>query len=106
MNNIPDSFFWHDGNVSALNYTTKNKITTLKIEAAFYAHDLASERSEYTLSCQDVTKFNHIVDFNEINDNSSAGSISNGYLKGNTLWLYLSDGIIEINAKEFNLKKH
>ncbi len=106
MNNSLDNFIWHDGNISSLNYSIHKNETSLEINAEFYSTDESRERDKYTIKCSGVTRFNNVIDFEEIIDNLSAGSVSNGYLKENTLWLYLTDGVIEIHAKNINVSKH
>ena len=106
MNSSLDNFMWHDGNIKSLNYSISNSGATLEIEAEFYSTDKSPKRNNYTIRCDGVTRFNNVIDFVEIINNFSAGSVSNGYLKDNTLWLYLTDGVIEINAKSINVSKH
>ena len=101
-----DSFMWHDGNIFSLNYSINKTGASLKIEAEFYSTDKSEKRDKYTIECEGVTRLNNVVNFIEVIDNFSAGSVSNGYLKENTLWLYLTDGLIEINAKNINVSKH
>ena len=97
---------WHDGNIKSLNYSINKNGVTLEIKAEFYSTDKSPRRDDFTIKCEGVTRFNNVIDFVEIIDNFSAGSVSDGYLKENTIWLYLTDGIIEINAKNINVSKH
>jgi hypothetical protein len=106
MSNSLDSFNWHDGNIHSLHYSIEKSGVSLEIEGEFYSSLESNQRDKYLITCCNVIRFNNAVDFKGIVDNLSAGSISNGYLKENTLWLYLNDGIIEINAENFNVSKH
>ena len=106
MSNLLENFIWHDGNITALNYSIHKTGASLEINAQFYSTIESRERDKFTIKCTGVTRFNNVVDFEQIIDNLSAGSVSNGYVKENTLWLYLTDGIIEIHAKSINVSKH
>lgn len=106
MKNSFDDFFWHDGNILSLSYSVSKDSASIKIEAEFYSTPTAKNRDRYTIDCDGVTRFNNLVDFVEVLDNFSAGSIANGNLKHGTLWLYLIDGVIEINAQDISILKH
>ncbi|GHA14763.1 hypothetical protein [Arenicella xantha] len=106
MNNSLENFIWHDGNIESLNYSVAKTGVSLVIEGEFYSSSESKQRDKYLITCDNVTRFNNMADFEEILDNLSAGSVSNGYLKENKLWLYLSDGVIEIHAKNINVSKH
>ena len=101
-----ENFIWHDGNIHSLSYSIQSTGASLEIEGEFYSSNESNKRDIYKIKCNDVSRFNNIIDFKETLDNFSAGSVSNGYIKDNTLWLYLSDGIIEIQAKSINVSKH
>ena len=106
MNNDLENFLWHDGNIKSLNYSIGKAGASLEIEGEFYSSSESRQRTNYTITCKKVTRFNNVIDFVEIQDNLLAGSVSNGYLKENTLWLYLTDGFIEIHAESINVSKH
>lgn len=57
------------------------------------------------IKCDGVLRFNSTLDATELKNNMRAGNISDGYLKGNTLWVYFTDGLIEIHSKKFRLAK-
>ena len=101
-----DNFIWHDGNINSLNFTVSKSGASIEIEAEFYSTPDSTQRDKYTINCGDVFRLNNVINFLEIIDNFSAGSVSNGYLKENTLWLYLIDGVIEIHANEIKVSKH
>lgn len=106
MKNSLDDFIWHDGNILSLSYSVSKDSASIKIEAEFYSTPTAKNRDRYTIDCDGVTRFNSLVDFVEVLDNFSAGSIANGYFKQGTLRLYLIDGVVEISANSFELTKH
>ncbi|GHA16284.1 hypothetical protein GCM10008090_27610 [Arenicella chitinivorans] len=98
-------FIWHDGNINSLNYSVAESGASLAIEAEFYSTPESTQRDKFTINCRDVTRFNNVINFLEVKDNYSAGSVSNGYLRGNTLWLYLLDGVIEIHADQISVSR-
>jgi hypothetical protein len=97
---------WHDGNLVDVVFGIDKKGTSsLQITALFYMNELASSRDAYQIKCEGVSRFNSTLNANELKDNMFAGNIANGYLKDDTLWVYFSDGLIEVQAKMFRLAK-
>jgi len=106
MSKALNNLFWHDGNlVDVLFSIDKKGKSALQITALFYKDEQAPSRDAYQIKCEGVSRFNSTLDANELKDNMFAGNIANGYLKGSTLWMYLSDGLIEVQAKRFRLAK-
>ena len=98
--------YWHDGNLIEVSFHIDgNGESKLIVTGNFYENDQSPKRGEYKILCVDVTKHNLCLDVVELKDNIFAGNISNGYLKGNTLWLYFTDGILEVIAKNFEATK-
>jgi hypothetical protein len=106
MRKTINNLFWHDGNlVDVLFAIDKKGNSSLKITALFYKDEQSSSRDPFCIKCEGVSRFGSTLDGDELKDNMSAGNISTGYLKGSTLWIYLSDGLIEVQAKRFRLTK-
>ncbi len=95
---------WHDGVLLDVTFAMSKKgKSSVELNVLLYGHEHARERSICHIKCDDVTRFNSTLDARELNDNLRAGNISNGYLKGDTIWVYFVDGLIEIHANRFRL---
>lgn len=106
MSYLIDDLYWHDGNLSdfslALDAAANTSIT---LNLSLYSDGQARQRSPYRLRCERVKRFNCTLDLEELRKNLSFGHIANGYLKQGSLWLYFSDGLLEICAAKFELSK-
>ncbi len=99
-----NKIYWHDGILVDVSFQIDEKgKSKLIVVANFYESEQSSKRSRYKLSCLDISKYNLSLDAVELKDNMFAGNISNGYLKNSTLWLYFTDGILEVSAKTFDV---
>jgi hypothetical protein len=106
MTKILEKLFWHDGNLIDVSFTINKKgASSVQITALFYKDGQAKGRETYQIKCDGVSRVNCTLDSEELKNNMFAGNISNGYLKENTLWIYVTDGILEIHAKKFSLIK-
>ena len=106
MTKALDNFFWHDGNLIDVSFTINKKgASAVQITALFYKDGQAKGRETYQIKCDGVSRFNCTLDSEELENNMFAGNISNGYLKEDALWIYVTDGILEIHAKKFSLIK-
>jgi hypothetical protein len=106
MTKALDNFFWHDGNLIDVTFTIDKKGQSgVLVTALFYKDEQAPSRDTYKIKCEGVSRFNCTLDSEELKKNMFAGNISNGYLKENTLWVYFTDGLLEIHAKKFRLTK-
>lgn len=86
-----DNLFWHDGNLIGINFVIDSKgKSSLEIGALFYKDEDAQNRNAYIIRCNGVSRFNTTLDSAELKLNAAAGNISSGYLKENTLWIYLT----------------
>ncbi len=95
---------WHDGQLASVSFSIDAKgKSTATVFASFYTDSETRARSECLILCEGVTRFSTSVDAEELKNNLFAGTISNGYVKANTLWVYVTDGVIEIHAKKFRL---
>jgi len=101
-----NNLFWHDGNIVNINSTfnKKGKGTTI-IVVALYKSNLSKKRNIYRIKCQKSEKVIVSLDAKELKENLTAGNINNGYLKENTLFIYLFGGMIKITAKKFNISR-
>jgi len=98
--------FWHDGLLTSMSLDIdKSGKSKLVLTAELYDDGESAKRNRYKLSCKGVVRSNLALDFIELKDNMFAGNISNGYLKNNTLWLYFSDGMLEVTANKFKINK-
>jgi len=106
MTHALDDFLWHDGLLRGVSMTVDAKGTSITIiSGLFYRTEQAKERTAYAVTCEEVSRYTCTLSIKELKDNAFAGNVSNGYLKGKTLWLYLTDGLIEIHAKKFHLSE-
>ena len=97
---------WHDGNLLGISFAIDAKgKSAVSLSALLYKDDQAPERDSYQIKCEGVSKFTCTLDAAEFKSNMSAGNIANAYLKENTLWVYFTDGLLEIHAKKFRLSK-
>ena len=101
-----NKLFWHDGNLvdASFNIDKKGK-SSLRITALFYKNEKAKNREAYEIECIGVLRFCGLLDTTELKNNMFAGNISNGYLKGKVLWVYFTDGVLEIHARSFKFTK-
>lgn len=105
MTKAIDEILWHDGNVVSISFLIDERSkATVQIAALFHIDEAGGGRGLYRITCEGVSKFNTTLDVAELKDNMFAGNISNGYLKGNTLWIYVTDGLIEVQAKKFRFE--
>ena len=99
-----DDLLWHDGNLIALALgLDKQGNATVTLEIDLYPDEQARSRQRRLIECQKVSRFHSTLDLAALKQNLGAGHIANGYLKDKTLWLYFSDGLLEISAKQFRL---
>ncbi len=95
---------WHDGNLLEISFAINAKgKSSVVVSALLYSDDHTSQRTEFKVECEDVSRFSSSIDAVQLKNNAFAGNISNGYLKVKTLWLYFTDGVVEIHAKKFRL---
>ena len=101
-----DDLLWHDGNLAALALGMDKKgNATVSLEIALYPDEQSKTRQRWLIECQKVSRFHCTLDLAALKQNMGAGHIANGYLKKKTLWLYFSDGLLEISAKQFQLSE-
>lgn len=99
-----EDLYWHDGTLTEMSFTIDAQgRSTVKITPLLYRDERATSRDLYEITCEGVLRFNGALDAGELRDNMFAGHISNGYLKGNTLWIYFTDGVLEVHAQRFDL---
>ena len=95
---------WHDGNLVDINSTFNKKgNATTTLIVALCKNNQSKKRNFYKIECQKSKKVIVSLDPKELKDNLTAGNINNGYLKKNTLYVYLFGGMIKITAKKFNV---
>ena len=100
-----DDLLWHDGNLISLALgLDKQGNATVTLEIDLYPDEQARSRQPWRIECQIVSRFHCTLDLAALKQNLGAGHIANGYLKDKTLWLYFSDGLLEISAKQFRLR--
>ena len=107
MTTAIEEILWHDGNVVSVSFLIdKNGKASVQIVALLHMDENGGGRGTYRISCEGAARFSTTLDVAELKDNMFAGNISNGYLKGNTLWIYVTDGLIEIHAKRFRVEEN
>ena len=100
-----DDLLWHDGNLIALALgLDKQGNATATLEIALYPDEQARSHQPWLIECQSVSRFHCTLELAALKQNLGAGHIANGYLKDKTLWLYFSDGLLEISTKKFRLR--
>ena len=104
MSKAIDNIWWHDGQLTGIAMDINAKgACTVRLFANVYPSEQSQARTPVQLTCKGVARFASTVDVAELKSNQRAGNISNGYVKGKTLWLYLTDGSIEVHARSFSL---
>ena len=100
INNV----FWHDGNLVDISYTIDSKgKSTIVITALFYKNEKSPAKDKYQIQCETVSRFSNTIDAVELKKNMFAGNIWNGHLRDDTLRLYFTEGLLEVQAKRFRL---
>jgi hypothetical protein len=106
MSKALSNLYWHDGNLIDISYgIDKNGKSSVQMTALFYKDEQAPSRDMYQIKCEGVLQFNSSLNTTELKSNMFAGNISSGYLKGKTLWVYFTDGLLEVHATRFRLTK-
>jgi len=106
MATVFDRLFWHDGNLIDVSFSVDSKgKSNVLLQALFYKDEQAPHRDRYQIKCEAVSRFNCTLDGEELKSNMFAGNISSGYLKEGALWMYFTDGLLEVRAKRFRLVK-
>ncbi len=97
-----DELIWQNGHLVGLSTRLdKRSVATVQILAMIYPTADASQRRLVEISCQDVSRVSSTLDVIELRRNHWAGHISQGHLKDDALWLYVTDGFIEVRAQAF-----
>ena len=101
-----DKINWHDGNLVGIStdISAKGKCT-VKVMANVYPSEQSPERIPLKIQCTAVSRVTSSIDVTELKNNQWAGNISHGYLKDKVLWIYFTDGFIEVRAEKFTLSK-
>jgi hypothetical protein len=101
-----DPFSWHDGRLGEVIFSCDAKgKSQVVISALLYRDEHARVRDSYRIVCSGVLRYSGQVDAVELKANMSAGNISNGYVKEKTLWIYLADRMLEVEAGKFQFIK-
>jgi hypothetical protein len=96
------SIFWHDGQLKGLSFgVDSHGQASVTVSVAIYESEQAPTRKLVSVSCIDVSRFQTTLDVRELKDNARAGNIEDGHLRKGKLYLSLTGGSIEIDAKEF-----
>lgn len=99
-----ESFYWHDGILTNFPFSLSD-IPSVLISVKLYENQNAVDRKSVTLQFNDVEHTSFSVNSFELNDNQSAGNISNAYCKkildSNRFqfFMYLVDGYISFAFK-------
>ncbi len=101
-----DDLYWHDGNLIDVHqkYNKQGDATILLI-VALYKNVQSKKRTFYKIKCITSNKTKISINNKELKDNFTAGNIDKGYLKNNTLNIYLFGGIIKIKSNKFKVSK-
>ncbi len=106
MTHALDKLFWHGRNLADISFSIDPKGKSIVLlSALFYKDEKAPKRERYQIKCERVSRFNCTLDATELKNNLFAGNISHAYLKENTLWIYFTDGLLEIHSKKFRLNR-
>ena len=101
-----EKLFWHDGNLTDVSFSVDAKgKSAVQLQALLYKDEQDPQRQPCQIRCEAVSRFQCTLDGSELKDNMFAGNISSGYLKGNTLWIYFTDGLLQVQAQRFRLVK-
>lgn len=93
---------WDEGNLQQISFTLdKQGEATLVMTLMLYTSDQNRRKAKHQVKCLNVTSFESTIDVQELKKNMFSGNISDGYLKGDTLWVYFTDGLLKVKAKKF-----
>ena len=101
-----DDLIWHDGNLLDFSYTmnSKGKAELILIFNLYKDYD-SGRTLKVKVKCKKIKSFDINLDMYELKDNIGPGHITNGYIKGNCLWVYFIDGFIKITSDKFVAQK-
>ena len=101
-----DDLFWHDGIINSYSCDMdEHGNSDFIIRAHLYKNADSTQRQAITITCPNIEACQVSLNIKELKDNLFAGNISNGYLKGNKLWVYFTDGIFEITGEHFEVNE-
>ena len=99
-----EALHWHDGNLVEVSFSVDAQgLSTAVLKALLYADGQAAQRQAHTIRCDGVSRFQCSVDADELRKNLFAGHIAQGYLKDSALWIYFTDGLLEVRAHRFSV---
>lgn len=97
-----ESACWHDGQLHGISFEMDaTGAPSVKLSVSLYDGEQAPKREQFVVLCTGVSRFATSIDVAELKNNASAGNVGNGRIEGGLLFLELSGGSIEIEAKEF-----
>jgi hypothetical protein len=94
--------YWHDGNLTDLSFKVDAEgRSAVVLKALLYSDAQAPQRYSHEIRCEAVSIFQCTLDAGELRRNLFAGHIAQAYLKGDTLWVYFTDGLLQVRAQRF-----
>ncbi len=101
-----NALYWYDGTLDDLSFQIDDRGASFRITARFFKDDRSKQRYVCQIHCDEVSRFNSTVKTSEMRENARTGNIAYGCLKGNTLWVHLTEGLLEIDAGAFRIVQH
>ena len=97
-----EGLYWHDGLLQGITLEP-GEAATVVLSLALYQSSKAPARIPRRIACEGVSRLVTSVDLKELQDNARAGNVVDGELRGSSLWLRLTGGVVEVQAREFLL---
>lgn len=105
---IFDEISWHDGQIRSIILERDEQERSsygIRIEADVYQSMESGTRVRISIQFSEIKTATMSHNISEMEDNLSAGNISNGYKKGNSNYIiYLVDGYLDIDANKINIR--
>ena len=101
-----DDLHWHDGMVRSVTYELgESGSAVLILSVNLFNNENSQERKQIKIRCFGAGRVNLGLSTKQLKQNLFAGNISNAYLKKDTLWVYFTDGMLEVSAQRFEAEK-
>jgi hypothetical protein len=98
-----NGLYWYDGTLDHLAFQMDERGASFRITAHLFKDDRSRQRQVCQIHCDRVSRFSTTLKTAEMRENAQIGNIAYGCLKGSTLWVHLTEGLLEIDAAAFHI---
>ena len=100
-----DEFYWHDGQLQDLAFAmTGPQGACLSLTVWCYPDERASTRERYRLECYALHRYICTLDVQQLTRQQRTGNIVQARFADDRLWLYFTEGLLEVQAGQFHLE--